>query len=464
MYNLVGDVKMNKIEGYNFKEFVCDTLVNTKGYEELTEIQKEVVPLAIKGKNIVAKSSTGSGKTDAFLIPIMQNIYLDSDNVEAIIIAPTRELASQIYSNAMDYASNENKLRIKLLMGGFDRKRELSKNTNNPHIIIGTPARLKDMLLGNGMYDISKAKMIVLDEIDMIFEMKFLEDIDAIMSKLKKNVQTMAFSATISDQLKVFIRKYMESNVLIDLSKKELTADEVKHYAIPLKGRNRKDCLLSLCENINPYLCLVFASKKENVNEYFKLLREKGYNVGLIHGDLDSRSRRQAMKKITSFDYQFVVASDIAARGIDIEGVSHVISVDFPHNLEFYFHRAGRCGRNGEYGECYSFYDEKDEKTIFQLINKGLKIENIEYRDGVIKQLKPFVRENKGKKLDPELAKEIHMVHVKNKNVKVKPGYKKKMQAEIDKLKRKHKRNIIKKSIEEQRKKSYKPGGKNYHE
>ena len=455
---------MSIVEEYNFRDFVNETLVSTKGYKELTDIQKEVIPSALKRKNIIAKSSTGSGKTDAFLIPIMENLYLDSNNVEVIIVAPTRELATQIYENVMDYASNEEKLRVKLLMGGFDRKRDLSKKSSNPHIIIGTPARLKDLLLENGMYDISKVKTIVLDEIDMIFEMKFLEDIDAIMSKLNSNVQTMAFSATINEQMKVFIKKYMASNVLIDLSKKELTAEEVKHYAIPLKGRNRKDALLSLCESINPYLCLVFASKKENVNEYFKLLREEGYNVGLIHGDLDSRSRRQAMKKITSFDYQFVVASDIAARGIDIEGVSHVISVDFPHNLEFYFHRAGRCGRNGKDGECYSFYDEKEEKVIKQLISKGLKIENIEIKNGIMKTLKPFVRENKSKKIDPELAKEINKVKLKNKNAKVKPGYKKKMQAEIDKLKRKHKRQIIKKSIEEQRKKSYKPGGKNYHE
>ncbi len=455
---------MDNIENYKFKEFVYETLINTKGYKELTDIQKAVVPHGIKKKNIMAKSSTGSGKTDAFLIPIMQNLYLDSENVEVIIVAPTRELANQIYVNALDYACNDKKLRVKLLMGGFDRKRDLDKKGNTPHIIIGTPARLKDLLLDNGMYDISKVKTIVLDEIDMIFEMKFLEDIDAIMSKLNKNVQTMAFSATINEQMKVFIRKYMASNILIDLSKKELTAEEVRHYAIPLKGRSRKEALLTLCESINPYLCLVFASKKENVNEYFKFLREEGYNVGLIHGDLDSRSRRQAMKKITSFDYQFVVASDIAARGIDIEGVSHVISIDYPHNLEFYFHRAGRCGRNGKEGECYSFYDEKEEKIIRQLIEKGLKIENVEIKNGTMKSLKPFVRENKSKKLDPELAKQINLIKIKNKNAKVKPGYKKKMQAEIDKAKRKHKRQIIKKSIEEQRKKSYKPGGKNYHE
>ena len=262
---------MSKIINYNFKEFVYNTLVNTKGYEELTEIQHEVIPQALKGKNIIGRSSTGSGKTDAFLIPIMENIYLDSENVEVIIVAPTRELASQIYSNTLDYVSNENKLRVKLLMGGFDRKRELDKKSKNPHIIIGTPARLKDLLLDNGMYDISKVKTIVLDEIDMIFEMKFLEDIDAIMSVLKKDIQTLAFSATINEQLKVFIRKYMASNVLVDLSKKELTSSEVNHYAIPLRGKTRKEALLDLTKNIKPYLCLVFASKKENVNEYFKL-------------------------------------------------------------------------------------------------------------------------------------------------------------------------------------------------
>lgn len=455
---------MEEISKYSFKNFVYNTLVNTKGYEKLTDIQREVIPLALKGKNIIGRSSTGSGKTDAFLVPIMQNLYLDSDNVEVIIVAPTRELASQIYSNALDYVSNCSQIRVKLLTGGFDRKRDLMKKGDNPHIIIGTPARLKDLLLGNGMYDISKVKTIVLDEIDMIFEMKFLEDIDAIMSKLKRDVQTLVFSATINEQLKVFIKKYMESNTMVDLSKKELTSNCVRHMCIPLKGKSRKDALLDLVSNIKPYLCLIFASKKENVNEYFKLLRENGYNVGLIHGDLDSRSRRQAMKKITSLDYEYVVCSDIASRGIDIEGVSHVISMDFPHNLEFYFHRAGRCGRNGDSGECYAFYDEKDEKTIKLLIEKGLNMENVSLKNGEFKSLKPFVREKNGKKLDPELDKEIRKVTVKNKNAKVKPGYKKKMKEEIDKLKRKYKRQMIKKSIEEQRKKSYKPGGKNYHE
>ena len=129
-------IYMSKIENYDFKEFVYNTLVETKGYKELTEIQKEVVPVAKKGKNLIAKSSTGSGKTDAFLIPIMEKIYVESENVEVIIVAPTRELASQIYANAMEYAENEKKLRVKLLMGGFDRKRDLGKKALNPHIII----------------------------------------------------------------------------------------------------------------------------------------------------------------------------------------------------------------------------------------------------------------------------------------------------------------------------------------
>ena len=170
------------------------------------------------------------------------------------------------------------------------------------------------------------------------------------------------------------------------------------------------------------------------------------------------------MKKIENFEYQYVVCSDIASRGIDIEGVSHVISMDFPPHLEYYYHRAGRSGRANENGECYSFYDEKEEKIIKQLISRGLKIENVDIKNGGLKMLKPFIRENKGKKLDEELEKEIKKVVIRNKTTKVKPGYKKKLKEEIDKVKRKHKRNMIKKSIEEQRKKSYKPGGKNYHE
>lgn len=441
-----------EIKELKLKEFVRNTLEITKGYKEFTPIQERVIPLAIEGKNVIGKSATGSGKTDAFLAPLFNNIDSSSSELQGIIIAPTRELAAQIYQNALDYVKNDNRIKIKVFTGGFERKKDLTNS--EAHLVIGTPARLKDVLIDNALYNISKVKVIVLDEIDMIFEMKFLEDIDAIMGLLSKDVQTLAFSATINGQLRHFISKYMKTKEIIEIGKKKEASVTITHYATPLRGKTRKDALLNLLSNINPYFCLIFASKKEDVNEYFKVLRENGYNVGLLHGDLESRNRRQTMKKIENFQYQYVVCSDIASRGIDIEGVSHVISMDFPTHLEYYYHRSGRCGRANETGECFSFYDEKDMDTIRQLINKGLEIENVEYKNGNLKILAPFIREKKAKKVDEVLQKEIKMIVNKNKGKtkKVQPNYKKKMKMEIDKAKRKRKREIIKADIKKRQK------------
>ena len=434
------------------KEFVKETLINTKGYKGLMPIQERIIPLALDGKNLIGKSATGSGKTDAFLVPSFNLIDVKNDDLQVVVIAPTRELASQIYKNAMEYVENDERIKVKLYTGGFERKKDLTNSI--AHMVIGTPARLKDVLIDNAMYDISKVKMIVLDEIDMIFEMKFLEDIDAIMNLMSREVQTLAFSATISGELKYFITKYMKSKEIIEIGKKKETSALVTHYAVPLKGKTRTEALENLLNNINPYFCLIFASKKEDVNEYFKFLRERGFNVGVLHGDLDSRSRRQVMKKVENFEYQYLVCSDIASRGIDIEGVSQVISMDFPSHIEYYYHRSGRCGRGSESGECYSFYDEKDLNTIKSLINKGLDIENVIYKNGELKQLTPFTKEKKTKKVDEELEKEIKRIVNRNnaKKKKVQPGYKKKMKEEIDKAKKKRKREIIKADIKKRQK------------
>ena len=441
-----------EIKEMEVKEFITKTLIDTKGYKELTMIQKRVIPVALEGKNVIGKSATGSGKTDAFLVPAFNLIDDSDESLQVVVIAPTRELASQIHKNALDYTTNNKNINIKLYTGGFERKKDLTNNS--AQIVIGTPARLKDVLIDNALYDVSKVKMIVLDEIDMIFEMKFLEDIDAIMTLMSEKVQTLAFSATINGQLRHFISKYMKTKEIIEIGKKKETSSLVTHYAIPLRAKTRKEALLHLLNNINPYFCLIFASKKEDVESYFKVLRQEGYNVGVLHGDLESRARRQVMKKIENFEYQYVVCSDIASRGIDIEGVSQVISMDFPSHLEYYYHRSGRCGRANETGDCYSFYDEKDLPIIRQLINKGLEIQNVEYKNDELRVLTPFIKERKAKKVDTELEKEIKKIVNKSqsKKNKVKPGYKKKIKMEIDKAKRKRKREIIKADIKKRQK------------
>jgi ATP-dependent RNA helicase CshB len=226
-----------EIKEIKAKKFVIDTLTKTKEYKEFTEIQRRVIPLALDNKNVIGKSATGSGKTDAFLVPVFNKINVNDDSLQAIIIAPTRELCAQIYQNAMDYVSNDERIKVKLFTGGFERKKDLT--SGNAHLVIGTPARLKDVLVSNGLFDVSKVKTIVLDEIDMIFEMKFLEDIDVIMSLLDKEVQTLAFSATINGQLRHFISKYMQSKEIIEIGKKKESSVTITHNCVPLRGKTR---------------------------------------------------------------------------------------------------------------------------------------------------------------------------------------------------------------------------------
>lgn len=431
------------IKNFELKDFVLDTLINTKKFSSYTDIQSRIIPLALKNRNVIGVSETGSGKSDAFLIPTINKIDVETNSLQAIIITPTRELAKQIYDKANDYAQNEERLKLMLLTGGFDRQRTLER-TNVPHLIIGTPARLKDILLENALFNISTVETIVIDEIDMIFEMKFLQDVDALMSKLSDTVQTLAFSATINKHVQHFIKKYLTSHELIEIQNNK-TASNVNHYALALKGKSREDTLVDLTRSINPYLCLIFASKKELVDQYYETLVNEGLNVTIIHGDLDARTRRRNMKRIENNEFQYIVASDIAARGIDIDGVSHVISTDLPYDIEFYFHRAGRTGRMGKSGECFVFYEEREQNTLNKLTNNNIELKYIQLRNNKVKIIDKNFKSNK--KLDETLNQKIRKVHNLTNKKKVKPNYKKKAQREIDKIKKDYHRKQIKKRI-----------------
>ena len=439
-----------KIKEIHLKEFVYKSLLETKKFKEYTTIQEKLIPEALKGKSVIGISRTGSGKSDAFLIPLINKLDMDNEQIQAIIITPTRELATQIYQKTLDYKENNEKINVKLFIGGFERKKDI--NTSNPHIIIGTPARIKDILLKNGSYMLSSVKTLVLDEIDMMFEMKFLEDIDSLISKINEHAQTLVFSATLNKHVRLFVKKYLESSLIIDATSKEKTASDVKHYAIEVV-EDKKTMLDKLCKIINPYLCLIFASKKETVEDYYTYLLNNGYNVTMIHGDLDSRERRQVLKRIENGDFKFVVASDMLSRGIDLEGVSHVISMDFPNDLQFYFHRAGRSGRIGNEGESYCFYNLKEKTALKKIEQSGnLKFEYLTIKNDKIKEVAKKPNYNKKKK-DSTLNTKIKKIVETNKNKKIKPNYKKKMNDEIEKVKKKHHREIIKENIKKQRKK-----------
>ena len=432
---------------YNLHDKTCK-FIELNHFSEPTKIQEEVIPLALKGKDIIGKSQTGTGKTHAFLIPIFNEIDVEKDQVQAIITAPTRELALQIYNKALDMQKIDHSIRIKLITGGIEKSKMSSQLKKQPHIVIGTPGRMRDLFLDDQTLMLQNADILVIDEADMTLEYGFLEDIDQICSRMKK-VQMMSFSATIPEQLKLFLKKYMVRPETIEILDDKKFKPRIEHILIPSRHFSYEDKLLDLLPTFNPYLCLIFANTRTECASVANRLREVGYGVIELHGDLSSRERRSAMKDLGNLKEKYIVASDIAARGIDIDGVSHVISLGFPKELDFYVHRSGRTGRAGKEGICFALYKDSDESSIKQLQVKGIHFEHMKIIGRQLVEMKPIFY--KRKRNDDPLEKEVSKI-VNNKKLKIKPGYKKKRKIQVEKLKKKAKRSMIQTEIKKQAK------------
>ncbi len=440
---------MNNFEQYNLKPFVKET-IEMLHFSQPTKIQDMVIPLVFKHQDIIGISQTGTGKTHAFLIPVMNMIDPTLDKVQAVVTAPTRELAMQIFEHAKLFQKNNPNIRISLLIGGNDRQKAIEKLAIQPHIVIGTPGRIKDLSLDELALKITTADILVIDEADMTLEFGYLEDIDAVAGMMKDDLQMLVFSATIPQNIRPFLRKYMKSPKIVEIDERKVTTDNIQHVLVPTHHQPRYKVLKKIMDGIDPYICIIFCNKRIEAREIAQKLYDEGYRVGEIHGDLEPRERRQMMRRIKNMDYQYIVATDIAARGIDIDGASHIISMDFPNDLDFYIHRAGRCGRGKYTGVCYSLYASNDETSIKTLENRGIQFLNKEFKNGKWIDLANRERRNKRVKRTSDLETQITMMV--NRPTKVKPGYKKKRKREIQTLVRKKKREIIRQDIRRQKK------------
>lgn len=440
---------MKLFEQYQFKSFVKEAIKELK-FTSPTKIQKAVMPLVYKHVDVIGISQTGTGKTHAFLIPIVDMIDVEEDCVQAVITAPTRELASQIYEHAKLFMKYNSDLRVSLIIGGSDKQKAIDKLSTQPHIVIGTPGRIKDLSLDEQALRITTADIFVIDEADMTLEFGYLEDIDAVLGKMKDNLQMMVFSATIPQSLRPFLKKYMHSPKIIEIDEELTSSRNVSHYLVPTKHRDRYEVLKEIMGIIDPYICIIFCNKRVEASELTYKLRQDGYKVGEIHGDLEPRERRQMMRRIKNMEYQYIVGTDIAARGIDIDGASHIINMEFPTELDFYIHRSGRCGRGKYTGECFSMYDTTNENIVHALEKKGITFEMKELKGSQFVDSKDREKRKSRVKRQTELEKQIHAMV--RKPTKVKPGYKKKRKREIEKLVKKEKRAIIQADIKRQKK------------
>lgn len=419
----------------NFKNFGLKSYL-LKAIEAIhfnvpTEVQQRLIPVVLKGKSVVGQSQTGSGKTHTFLLPIFNQLDPSNNTVQAVITTPSRELAYQIYEAAKQLAEfSPEPIHIQNYVGGTDKQRQIDKlSRRQPQIVIGTPGRIADLMSSNAL-DIHNAATLVVDEADMTLDLGFLKETDQIASALPSDLQMMVFSATIPQKLQPFLKKYMKNPVVEEIAAKSVISDTIENWIIPTKGHDRNEVIYQLITMGQPYIALIFANTKTRVDEIVEYLRGKNLKVAKIHGDVPARERKRVMKEVQNLDFQYVVATDLAARGIDIEGVSHVINDDIPNDLEFFIHRVGRTGRNGLSGIAMTLYEPNEENKIAELEAMGIKFAPKDIKKGeIVDSYDRNRRENRKQTKDP-LAPVIKGM-VKKEKKKRKPGYKKKIQKAI---------------------------------
>lgn len=440
-----------KFKDYPFKEYIQKALAE-KGFVEATPVQERFIPLIRKGKSVVAQSQTGSGKTHTFLLPLFQRLDEKKEEVQIIITTPSRELAQQIYKEAQWIASFcGESLKLACYIGGTDKQRQIEKlKQGQPQLVIGTPGRILDLVKEQAL-KIHTAFAFVVDEADMTLDLGFLGEVDQIAGRLPNLEQMLVFSATIPEKLKPFLKKYMENPVMDEIKAEHVISDTIENILLSTKGKDRNVLIYHLLTLGTPYLALVFTNTKERADELSAYLRQQGLKVAKIHGDVPARERKRVMKQIQNLEYQYVVATDLAARGIDIPGVSLVINDELPTDLEFYIHRVGRTGRNGLAGTALTLYGPGDDEAVCALEQLGVHFIPKVLKNGeLVDTFDRKRREQRTKtqeKLDPTM---IGMV--KKTKKKVKPGYKKKINRTIEENRRKKRRQELKQKNRQQRK------------
>ena len=358
----------------NFKELGINddmiNILNKNGIVNPTPVQEQSISVIKLGRDVIAEAQTGTGKTLAFLLPIFENIDLNKNEIQALILTPTRELAIQITQEA-EKLKQAKDVNILAAYGGKDIGSQLKKLKNNIHIVIATPGRLIDHILRQTI-DLSYIKTFVLDEADLMLLMGFKNDVEDILTKTPKNRQTLCFSATLDSQVKKMAYRYMDDPITVSIKKKEVTLKNIKQFVIETIDRHKQNDLCSVLDEDNPFMAIIFCRTKRRADELEVVLHRRGYDCQKLHSDVVQAKRERIMKSFKNGDFQYLIATDVASRGLDISGVSHIYNYDIPENVETYIHRIGRTGRAGEEGYTCLFIDPKNERQL-EAIEKTIK-------------------------------------------------------------------------------------------
>ncbi|MED0673925.1 DEAD/DEAH box helicase [Aneurinibacillus aneurinilyticus] len=332
--------------------------VTDMGFEETSPIQEKAIPVALTGKDIIGQAQTGTGKTAAFSIPILEKMDTSKDYVQTLVIAPTRELAIQV-SEEINRLAKYMRIRSLPIYGGQSIDRQIKALKTRPHIITGTPGRLLDHIKRKTLR-LDRISMVVLDEADEMLDMGFLEDIERILKETPMRKQTLLFSATMPKPIQNLAENFMSNPEIIKMKAKEITSPTVEQIYYEMNEREKFDVLCRLLDVENPELAVIFGRTKRRVDELSDALNKRGYLAGGLHGDLNQRQRDIVMNKFREGNIDILVATDVAARGIDVSGVTHVYNFDIPQDPESYVHRIGRTGRAGKTGIAVTFVTPRE--------------------------------------------------------------------------------------------------------
>jgi len=336
------------------------------GFEEPTPIQAQTIPYLMQEKDVIGQAQTGTGKTCAFGIPVIERIQPQTETVQALVLSPTRELAIQTAEEMKNVAKYKRGVRILPIYGGQPIERQLAALRKRPQIIIGTPGRVMDHMRRRTLrfHDL---KMIILDEADEMLNMGFREDIDTILAEVPTQRQTILFSATVPRPILVLTKKYQKDPIRVKVAHKELTVPGIDQYYLEIRDSGKPEALSRIIDANNFKLSLVFCNTKRRVDELTSKLQSRGYSAEALHGDMSQNQRDKVMSKFRQGELDVLVATDVAARGIDVDDIEAVFNYDLPTDEEYYVHRIGRTGRAGRTGKSYSFVSGRELYKIREI-------------------------------------------------------------------------------------------------
>ncbi len=343
--------------------------IDEMGFAKLTPIQERAIPKALDGRDVLGQAQTGSGKTIAFAIPIIERIFVPDRSPQAIVLCPTRELCMQVASEISKVGKNVKKLKVLAVYGGQPIGKQTRVLKKGVHIVVGTPGRVIDHI-ERGNLDLIGVERVILDEADEMLEMGFREDIERILSDVPSQRQTLLFSATIPSEVRKIAEKYQKDPEFIKIADKRKNIPKITQYAFRCDIRDKFNSLIRLIEAYDVNLALIFCNTKKSVDFVAKHLKKEEFKVDSLHGDMSQQTRDKVMNKFRNGNISILVATDVAARGLDIANVDVIINYDVPQNADDYIHRIGRTARAGKRGFAFTLVS-KDEISRFNNIKKG---------------------------------------------------------------------------------------------